>query len=258
MVTKELQYVALLYILKKKTRQGKKMTDKKIPIVELFVSVQGEGTYVGLPTLFIRTGLCSYKCTWCDSEHAINPSFKHEWEYMTCSEIYEQVKELTGNKPCLITLTGGNPAMHNFTELIDIAKADGYTFDMETQGDIYAEWFNKMDHITFSPKPPSSLMKTDWDKLDKCVNETVDVPLSLKVVVGDDTDYKYALDVFKRYPQITEKFMSALNLTPGEPENDVILKITRDMIEKALADKLYDVKFLPQLHVLLWGNENCR
>jgi 7-carboxy-7-deazaguanine synthase len=230
---------------------------KTIPISEIFLSIQGEGRHSNYPTTFIRSGLCDYKCDWCDSDHSVLPEFKDTWDKLNSFDIMDKVIELTDGVPSLITLTGGNPAMHDWSEFIDLAHSKGYTLDMETQGSLSRPWFSKMDWITFSPKPPSSKMTTNYDKLEKCFTFIDIEKTSLKVVAGCDSqeDFDFAIDIFKRHPNVPLKYLSTLNLTPGEPNRDSILDSTRTLIEKILDLKMLDIHVQPQIHTLYWGND---
>ncbi len=232
----------------------------KIPMVEIFgPTIQGEGFHIGTPTIFVRTGGCDYHCEWCDSLYAVDKTkYGETWQMLEASDIMNQIKILSP-KPILITISGGNPALHNLEPLIDLGHKAGYTFTIETQGTVSQSWFPKLDHIIISPKPPSSGMVTDFQKLDKCVaiskkgiNE-----ISIKVVVSNEEDYEYAKIIFDRYPTIPH-FITPCNLHPGEPVLDDIYNKTKDILEMIINDKRFDITILPQLHVLLWGNERMR
>jgi 7-carboxy-7-deazaguanine synthase len=174
---------------------------------------------------------------------------------MTDDEIIDKIKELSNDTPMLVTFSGGNPAMHNLSNIIRLGKVHGYTFTMETQGDVPCEWFDQLDYITFSPKPPSSGMDTDWVKLDQSISMLNDPnKVSIKVVVGNEEDYNYAIKVFKRYPNYSH-FITPCNDSPGKPDLDAIYEKTRWVTDMVLNDKQFDITILPQLHVLLWGNE---
>ena len=55
-------------------------SDAKIRVSEIFgPTIQGEGVLIGLPTVFVRTGGCDYRCSWCDSLHAVDPKYRHDW-----------------------------------------------------------------------------------------------------------------------------------------------------------------------------------
>jgi len=75
-------------------------------ISEIFgPTVQGEGALIGKPTVFVRTGGCDFRCSWCDTLHAVLPAHRHDWTPMTPEEILARVEELTSGVPVLITLS---------------------------------------------------------------------------------------------------------------------------------------------------------
>jgi 7-carboxy-7-deazaguanine synthase len=228
----------------------------KIAISEIFgPTIQGEGSSIGHPTIFVRTGGCDYRCSFCDTRYAVDPIYMPEWTPMTPGEIMDRIRELSNNKPMQVTLSGGNPALYDLSKLIQLGQSEGYVFTMETQGSIPKEWFGLLDGITISPKPPSSGMDTNWDRLSQSITYALNIDdISLKVVVDTHEDYEYAIKVFERYPDIP-RYITPCNTSPGDPNLDVIYDKCRDIIQKVLADGHFNVTVLPQLHVLLWGNE---
>uniref|UniRef100_A0A2A4Z1W3 7-carboxy-7-deazaguanine synthase n=1 Tax=OCS116 cluster bacterium TaxID=2030921 RepID=A0A2A4Z1W3_9PROT len=231
---------------------------KTLRVVEIFgPTIQGEGAYIGRPTVFVRFGGCDYRCLWCDTMHAVGKQYVHEWAKMTAVEILTKIDELTGGAPILITISGGNPAIQQLEEFLVLGKAKGHTFSMETQGSVSKDWFGLLDQLTLSPKPPSSGEATDWTKLDKCIAVADKVETSLKVVVFDRADYAYARDVAKRYPNLP-LFLSIGNddTDPNAPvDKEALHAKMRELIDWVNADSWYNVTILPQLHVLLWGNQ---
>ena len=92
---------------------------ERIRISEIFgPTIQGEGPLVGRPTVFVRTGGCDYRCTWCDTLYAVLPEYHDEWTPMTPAAIMARVNELAGGKPVLVSLSGGNPALQPLSPLI--------------------------------------------------------------------------------------------------------------------------------------------
>lgn len=141
-----------------------------IRISEIFgPTIQGEGAVIGQPTVFVRTGGCDYRCSWCDTMHAVDSKFRADWAPMTPEEIFARIEELSRGVPIMVTLSGGNPATQNLGPLITLGRARGYTFALETQGSVAQDWFADLDILTLSPKPPSSGMATDWGKLDEII-----------------------------------------------------------------------------------------
>ncbi|WP_420549123.1 7-carboxy-7-deazaguanine synthase QueE [Curvivirga sp.] len=234
-----------------------------IRVSEIFgPTVQGEGALIGQPTVFVRTGGCDYRCSWCDTLHAVESKYREDWLPMSSEDIFEEVKKLSNDKPLVVTLSGGNPATQPLGELIDRGQQEGYRFAMETQGSVVHDWFSKLDVLTLSPKPPSSGMETDWDKLDQAVSVTgTQTQIALKIVIFDDQDYEYARHVSARYPDIPT-YIQPGNHTPpdgdeedGEIDIDGIIDRYDYLVNKIAEDQWFNVTLLPQLHVLVWGNK---
>ncbi len=232
-----------------------------IRISEIFgPTIQGEGALIGQATVFVRTGGCDYRCSWCDTLHAVDSAFRHEWKPMSAGAIMTRVEELSGGKPLMVSLSGGNPAIQPLGQLIDIGHAKGYRFALETQGSIAQDWFKDLDVLTLSPKPPSSGKTTDWDKFDDCLKAAGDAPkTALKIVIMDDADYIYAKDVEARYPALPLYLQPGNHTPPTENsehiDTDGIMERMRWLIDKTSADQWYNATILPQLHTLIWGNE---
>lgn len=235
---------------------------KSITISEVYGPVvQGEGAVIGKPTVFVRTGGCDYRCSWCDSPYAVLPEYREEWRRMSPEEVFAEIRKLS-KKQILVTLSGGNPALQPMETLIRLGKEAGYTFAIETQGTVARDWFGDLDYLTISPKPPSSGMKTDWEKLERCTNAGGSRTQTLfKVVVFDDADYAYAREVAARFPEVPVYLQVGNDNPPGPapdgvPKPDVSGLLDRYawLSEKAIADGWNDATVLPQLHVLVHGN----
>ncbi|HEX8236920.1 MAG TPA: 7-carboxy-7-deazaguanine synthase QueE [Abditibacteriaceae bacterium] len=235
---------------------------KPILISEIFgPTIQGEGALVGKPTVFVRTGGCDYRCSWCDTLYAVLPEHRGEWLKMSAEEILQRVHELSGG-PILVTLSGGNPALQPLEPLLDLGRERGFSFAMETQGSTAKEWFARLDYLVLSPKPPSSNMETDWRALQNCVEAAgVSTQVVLKVVVFDDADYAYARKVHQRFPavpvvlQVGTQATSTRDASAAASGDADITQRTEWLLRCASRDKWFDVTILPQLHVLLWGNK---
>ncbi|HKU95811.1 MAG TPA: 7-carboxy-7-deazaguanine synthase QueE [Vineibacter sp.] len=235
-----------------------------IRISEIFgPTVQGEGALIGRPTVFVRTGGCDFRCTWCDTLYAVLAEYRHEWTPMTAMDILARVEQLTGGGPILVTLSGGNPATQPLGPLITTGRGRGHSFAMETQGSVARSWFAELDWLVLSPKPPSSGMPTDWNAVDACLAAAAGSPrLALKIVVFDAADYAYARQTAARYPALPV-YLQVGNHTPAEPnpagrdgiDQQGLMARFRWLVDRVAADRWFDVIVLPQLHVLAWGNE---
>ena len=247
----------------KQDGSGWKMS--KIPVLEIFgPTIQGEGMVIGEKTMFIRTAGCDYACAWCDSAFTWNGTAKDEIRQMTAEEIWNELVKVGGDGFSHVTLSGGNPALlKNLSETVTLLKEKGMKLAVETQGTRYQDWFLQIDDITISPKPPSSGMTTNFDLLNIILTNLEKANrlshVNLKVVVFDDEDYKYAKDIYHRYPHLP-LILQVGNADIKLQDRDQLLQVLLDkyewLINKAMNDnELKRVKVLPQLHTYVWGNK---
>ncbi|GGG61182.1 7-carboxy-7-deazaguanine synthase [Salipiger pallidus] len=228
-------------------------------IAEIFgPTIQGEGALIGEPTVFVRAGGCDYRCSWCDSLHAVDSAYRHQWAPMAPEAIWTELQQLSGGQPLTVSISGGNPAIQDFGPLISLGRAEGYRFACETQGSVARPWFADLDTLVLSPKPPSSGETVDWDAFAHCVEAGRGARSTvMKIVIFDRTDYDWAKHAHARFPDLP------LYLQPGNPEVDpeepVDLGALSDRLgwltDTAMADRWFAPRILPQLHVLIWGNK---
>jgi 7-carboxy-7-deazaguanine synthase len=237
---------------------------ESITISEIFgPTVQGEGPLIGRPTLFVRSAGCDYRCAWCDTSFAVLPEYRAQWLAMSALEIMARIEELSGGRPLLVSLSGGNPALQPFAPLIALGRERGYDFALETQGSVSQAWFAELDWLILSPKPPSARVGSA-EAVAACLAAAKGRPrCALKLVVFDDADYRYARAVAARYPSVPV-YLQVGNPAPlqaaGRPlaeEADVaeLMRRFRWLVDKVAADRWFGATVLPQLHVLAWGNK---
>jgi 7-carboxy-7-deazaguanine synthase len=243
---------------------------KTFPVAEIFgPTIQGEGRDQGTPCHFIRLGGCDYKCEWCDTPHAVLPELVRRLPRLTTDEIAQRVCSLAGS-PEWIIISGGNPVMHDLSDLLHALHHLEYKVSIETQGSRWKDWVALCDLVCVSPKPPSSQMHTEWDTLDAILHRLQGnkTPHFLKVVVFDQKDYDYAAYVHSLYPDIPF-YVSAGNDAgstvgnPGRKDGRDSMQVARDLIHKGrwLANRVMvdpvmkNAKVQMQQHVLYWGNE---
>lgn len=104
------------------------VTSAEIKINEIFYSIQGESSWSGYPTVFVRTSGCHLRCTYCDTTYAY-----HDGEHWPLDQIIEEVKKHPARFVCV---TGGEPLLQSgiyslLTQLCDL----GYNVSLETSGD---------------------------------------------------------------------------------------------------------------------------
>lgn len=233
-----------------------------IRVSEIFgPTIQGEGVLIGQPTVFVRTGGCDYRCSWCDSLHAVDSAYRESWRHLRVSEIWAEVDRLSGGSPLMVSLSGGNPAIQPLRPLIAHGKDRGYRFALETQGSLSRDWFCELDVLVLSPKPPSSGMDFVGELLEECVAKAGSGPRTvLKFVVFDEADYRFARQVSAGFPEVAV-YLQPGNHTPPPPDEedaaidvDGIMRRMHWLIDRVMDDKWFNAIVLPQLHVLLWGN----
>lgn len=270
--------------------------EKRFPVIEIFGPViQGEGSQAGVQTMFVRFGGCDYRCTMCDSLHAVMPQAvqKHA-TYMDYKEITRQLEEayrLTRVK--WVTFSGGNPCMHKLDKLVDQLIYNGWHINVETQGTLWQEWLNRCTIITISPKSMGMGEKFEEGTLRKFLSRISSRPICVKIVVFGPQDLEmalhikgivddqsafcppgsvaYYLSLGNPYPPVLNEELDlvenpetvwASNLDRSIPASSLastLLTNYRELSEEVLQDhRLKDFRFLPQLHVLVYGNETGR
>jgi organic radical activating enzyme len=158
--------------------------DKRLPVMEAFYTIQGEGFFQGRAAYFIRLGGCDVGCVWCDVKESWDAS-KHPMK--SVEEIISIANHETPvSDSRLAVVTGGEPLLHHLDELTTELKKNGFQTNIETSGSspLSGYW----DWICLSPK-----------KFKSPVPEVVDAANELKVVIFNKSDFdwaeKYALQV---------------------------------------------------------------
>src|SRR4051812_15258987 len=106
-----------------------------LPVIEIFgPTVQGEGPDAGRPAYFVRLGGCDFRCAWCDSMYAVDPAeVRANAVRLHAQEIEERLSRLEPG-PTLVVLSGGNPALLEVAELVDLLHSAKFDVAVETQG----------------------------------------------------------------------------------------------------------------------------
>jgi 7-carboxy-7-deazaguanine synthase len=207
----------------------------KMLICEIYQSIQGEGPQMGLPSAFVRVTGCPLRCKWCDEKRAL-----HDGTVMTIDEIMEKVATYPPKNVCL---TGGEPLAHKQagTLMERLAKA-GYSVLLQTNGAMPLDGVPRLPGIAISMdiKCPSSGMekRTRFENLKKLRKED-----QIKFVIADRRDYIYAKEIMGKY-----EIPCAVVFQPEGGRN--MLPLVSWVIEDGL-----DVRVLPQLHKIIWGDK---
>jgi len=148
-------------------------TTTSLPVMEAFYTLQGEGYHQGKAAYFIRLGGCDVGCVWCDVKESWNAN-AHPLK--TINEIVDEAKKFRGK---LVVVTGGEPLMHDLTELTNALHKVGFQTNIETSGSspLSGDW----DWICLSPK-----------KFKEPLPEILPKAHELKVVVFNRSDFDWA------------------------------------------------------------------
>jgi len=160
--------------------------DQKLPVMESFYSIQGEGAYQGKAAWFIRLGGCDVGCVWCDVKESWDENAHPQ---MTIDEI---LSAAIGNTPSpqspIAVVTGGEPLLHELTGLTTALKQAGFRTHLETSGS--SKLTGRWDWICLSPK-----------KFKAPLPEILPLAHELKVVIYHRSDFawgeQYAAQVNK-------------------------------------------------------------
>ncbi|MEQ6028715.1 7-carboxy-7-deazaguanine synthase QueE [Staphylococcus saccharolyticus] len=232
----------------------------KIPVLEIFgPTIQGEGRVIGRKTMFVRTAGCDYRCSWCDSAFTWDGSAKEEIRLLTAKEIYKELRQVGGDNFDHVTISGGNPALiKGIQNLVNLFEEKDIYTALETQGSKFQPWMTQINDLTISPKPPSSNMIPDLDKLDSVIEKCVHKTLNLKVVVFNEEDYKFAKVIHHRYPSIPFYLQVGNPYLDDDVEHhtDKLLSKYEELVHRVIkSSDMNHVYVLPQLHTLLWSNK---
>lgn len=151
----------------------------KLPLVEEFYTLQGEGFHTGKAAYFIRIGGCDIGCRWCDSKITWNPSFH---PLVSVKTIVANALKTPANA---VVVTGGEPSFYNLEPLTTRLKDHGIKTFIETAGakPLKGEW----DWICLSPKRQSPPHESYF----AIANE-------LKIIIYEDEDYRWAEEMAEK------------------------------------------------------------
>lgn len=182
--------------------------DNKLPVMEAFYTLQGEGFHAGRAAYFIRLGGCDVGCVWCDVKESWDASVHPQ---LTIGQIVEEASSFKGR---LAVITGGEPLMYNLDELTMTLKEAGFQTNIETSGahPMSGHW----DWVCFSPKK----FKEAHPSIFEQANE-------LKVIIYNKSDFKFA----EKYAKLVNKDCQLL-LQPEWSKKDTMQPLMVEFIKE--------------------------
>jgi 7-carboxy-7-deazaguanine synthase len=233
---------------------------------EVYLSLQGESTFAGLPCVFVRLTACNLRCSYCDTAYAFTEGTKRatdkilsEVRHLAAAYANSQVANL---KLPLVELTGGEPLLQpNALLLMRALCDDGFTVLIETSG---AHDISKIDprvRRIMDLKCPSSgeVVRNHWPNIAhlKATDE-------VKFVIGTQEDYDWAKEQIAKHQLAAVcplLFSWVQPLAPEQQHHSLkpvpagMTPITRcELAEKIIADVL-PVRFQLQMHKFIWPVE---
>lgn len=149
------------------------ISGEKLPVMEDFYTLQGEGFHTGKPAYFVRIGGCDVGCHWCD--------VKESWDASThpLTDVKEVIERAKNSKCKTIVVTGGEPLQYNLNIFTKQLKDEGFSIHLETSGafKLSGNW----DWICLSPKK----QQMPLPELYNAANE-------LKVIIHNKNDFQWA------------------------------------------------------------------
>jgi len=223
----------------------------KVPMVEIFETVEGEGLQAGYPTVFVRVFHCNLRCTWCDTTYSYAPA-KPEFE-ATIEEIVNRVKSFRSQRICF---TGGEPLIHREkSAALLLAMADlEHIVDIhiETNGAIDLQPFEQLRNshhdlqkkmrFVMDYKLPAS---GEMDRMHMENFKELQHQDEIKFVVGSENDFEITKQVVSEHYRNGQISVSPVweSMPP------------RRLVELLLENPLPNAKLSLQLHKVIWHPE---
>lgn len=210
------------------------MNTDRLKINEIFYSLQGESTLVGLPTIFIRLTGCPLRCHYCDTAYAF-----HAGNYLTIDQILEQIKDY---QTPYVTVTGGEPlAQKSCLNLLSKLCDANYTVSLETSGAIDISDVDQRVIKILDLKTPGSgeEAKNHYPNLTKLTAQD-----QIKFVICDRDDYLWSKAMINDYQLTSHNIL----FSPSHQQMQL------DQLAQWILDDQLPVRLQCQLHKIIWGD----
>lgn len=219
-------------------------------IAEIFYSIQGEGTLVGVPSVFVRTSGCNLRCSWCDTPYT---SWKPEGDELPVDAILRRVTGFASARH--VVLTGGEPMIApGIAELSLRLRALGMHITVETAGTVYSPDV-ACDLMSISPKlansTPEGPFRAQHERL------RLQPEILRKLMAHCDYQLKFVVAREGDLAEV-EALVAGLQVPAGKvvlmPEGISAEVLNERGVWVAEICKTHGYRFSPRLHVHLFGN----
>jgi len=204
---------------------------------EVFASIQGESSYIGIPSVFVRLYGCNLTCSYCDQ-----PQEGKSKKRISIDNMMNKIKSFNLKYVCI---TGGEPLLQE--EVFSLVYAlvyEGFKVSIETNGcvPIDIDYYNRSFKYIMDIKCPSSGMSKHNIFSNLTNLKSID---EVKFVIANLEDYTFAKNILKKYPTTAQLLFSPMFDT--NDKQDIGLKLSEWLLE----DKLYRSRINIQLHKVL-------
>ncbi len=206
-----------------------------IKINEIFFSIQGESSLVGLPTVFVRTSGCHLRCSYCDTTYAY-----HEGQKMTTQDIFQKIQAFPTRQVCL---TGGEPLLQKgIYDLLTLLIENDYKISIETSGDLDCHLLPKEVKKIIDIKTPDSGAPDAIEYKNLLFNEDPDT--EFKFVICSEHDSEWAFNFVKQH-DLAKKAQVFFSPSHG--------KIAANWLAEEILKNNSKVRLQLQLHKYIWS-----
>jgi 7-carboxy-7-deazaguanine synthase len=220
---------------------------------EVFHSIQGEGSNIGTPSVFLRLATCNLSCTWCDT--------RYTWDWTTY-DYTEQVVELPQDQildsivrfNCRhLIITGGEPLIQQraLISLIQNLKKLNYSFEVETNGTITpaSNLIRDVNQWNVSPKLANSGLNRKQRVVPRALKTFASLPTAyFKFVVTNPRDLDEIKDILRECQLPPQRVILMPEGRDAKTIETRALWLSRTCMEEGF-------RFSPRLHILLWGDK---
>jgi 7-carboxy-7-deazaguanine synthase len=220
-----------------------------LKIAELFYSLQGEGSLVGVPSVFVRTSGCNLRCSWCDTPYT---SWQPEGTELSLAQILDEVRAHPARH---VVVTGGEPMIApEILPLTEQLRDAGLHITIETAGTVFKPV--ACDLMSISPKLSNSTPDGQWRAQHDRLRIQPDVLGQL--IARYDYQLKFVIEKASDLGEVRE-LVATLGADTGRvilmPEGTDAAVLRERSVWLAEICKEEGYRFSPRLHVDLWGSK---
>ena len=228
---------------------------------EMYVSIQGESSLAGLPTVFVRLYACNLRCAWCDSMYAVEGG---EFTRSSVEDVVDRIRELSsaaeeGEGVRYVCWTGGEPLLQAESIAAAVRRLpEDFIHSFETDGEVDLHTFDRLAsaerasgraRYVMDVKCPGSGMKAEKAYANLGLLQPHD---EVKFVLRDREDYEFARRVLSAYGTKAQTVL----FSPVAAAHKVSMGLDPDRLAAWILEDRLPVRLQVQLHKVLWPGKS--